>query len=113
MADSASAGDIEIMAINDNEELYYKLRMLHKQVSSILKMMGILVFCIIGAWMVVADKDITAYLVFILFTLLISFYHIDRIGYVLVKYFFYNNCEIRYVFGKNYEDFIENIDDMY
>ncbi len=100
------------MANNDNDELYDKLRMIHKEVSSILKMMGILVFCIIGAWMVVAEKDIIAYLVFILFTLLISFYHIDRIGYVLIKYFFYNNCEIRYIFGKNYEDFVENMDDL-
>ncbi len=100
------------MASNDSEELYIKLRMIHKQVSSILKMTGVLVFCIICAWMVVADKDIAAYLVFLLFTLLISFYHVDRIGYVLIKYFFYNNCEIRYVFGKNFEDFVENIDDM-
>ncbi len=100
------------MATSDPEELFHKLREIHRQVSSILKMTGVLVFCIIGCWMVLADKDLTAYLVFILFTLLISFYHVDRIGYVLVKYFFYNNCEIRYVFGKNYEDFVENIDDM-
>jgi hypothetical protein len=100
------------MANSDNEELYCKLRMIHRQMSSILKMTGVLLFCVIGGWIVVADKDITAYLVFLLFTLLISFYHIDRIGYVLIKYFLYNNCEIRYVFGKNYEDFVENIDDM-
>ncbi len=105
-------GEFVPMASSDNEELYYKLREIHGQVSSILKMTGVLVFCIICAWMVVADKDITAYLIFILFTLFISFYHVDRIGYVLIKYFFYNNCEIRYVFGKNYEDFVENIDDM-
>jgi hypothetical protein len=101
------------MANSDNDDLYYKLRMIHKQVSSILKLSGILAFCIIGGWIVVADKDITAYLIFILFTLLISFYHLDRIGYVLVKYLLFNNCEIRYVFGKNYEDFVENLDDIH
>lgn len=100
------------MASNDNEELYYKLRMIHKQLSSVLKMIGILMVCVVGAWMVLADKGITLYLLFILFTLFISFYHVDRIGYVLIKYLFYNNCEIRYVFGKNFEDFVENIDDM-
>ncbi len=101
------------MTNSDNEDLYYKLRMIHKQVSYVLKLVGVLLFCILGAAMVAANKGITAYLVFLLFTLIISFYHVDRIGYVLIKYFFYNNCEIRYVFGKNYEDFIENIDDMF
>ncbi len=100
------------MANSDSEELYYKLRMIHKKLSSILKMIGILALCVIGAWMVVTDKNITAYLVFLLFTVLISFYHLDRIAYVLVKHCFYNHCEIRYIFGKNYEDFVENLDDL-
>lgn len=71
-------------------------------------MIGTVLFCIVGGWIILAEKDTLAYFIFISFTLWIYIYHIERISYVLLKYVLFNNYEIRYMFGKSYDDFAGN-----
>jgi hypothetical protein len=86
--------------------MFSLLLKIHRTTSSIIRMLCLLIVCIVGNILILTQSDVSLLYVLALgFSIWSILYNVEMISYILIKYLLYNDYEIRYIYGKNYEEF--------